>query len=106
VRRASRSARPYSGETTLKGKALLEEHGVEVVSHGRLENVTNIYDETQRLNLLLDPAQLRPESQETGTSAACYRAIFDIIMRRERIFRSKRTVHGLALCSYGPQATT
>jgi hypothetical protein len=24
----------------------LEEHGLEVVSHGRLENVTNIYDET------------------------------------------------------------
>jgi maleate cis-trans isomerase len=37
---------PYSEETTLKGKALLEEHGLEVVSHGRLDNVTNIYDET------------------------------------------------------------
>jgi maleate cis-trans isomerase len=37
---------PYSEETTLRGKALLEEHGVEVVSHGRLKNVTNIYDET------------------------------------------------------------
>jgi maleate cis-trans isomerase len=37
---------PYSEETTLKGKALLEEHGFAVVRHGRLENVTNIYDET------------------------------------------------------------
>src|ERR1700730_4755412 len=37
---------PYSEETTLRGKALLEEHGLEVVSHGRLESVTNIYDET------------------------------------------------------------
>jgi len=37
---------PYSEETTLKGKALLEEHGFEVVRYGRLENVTNIYDET------------------------------------------------------------
>jgi maleate isomerase len=37
---------PYSEETTLKGKALLEEHGLQVVSHGRLDNVTNIYDET------------------------------------------------------------
>jgi len=37
---------PYSEETTLKGRALLEEHGLEVVSLGRLENVTNIYDET------------------------------------------------------------
>jgi len=37
---------PYAQETTLKGKALLEEHGFAVVSHGRLENVRNIYDET------------------------------------------------------------
>jgi len=37
---------PYSEETTLKGKALLQEHGFEVVNHRRLENVTNIYDET------------------------------------------------------------
>jgi maleate isomerase len=37
---------PYSEETTLKGKALLEEHGFEVIRHGRLDNVTNIYDET------------------------------------------------------------
>lgn len=37
---------PYSEEITLKGKALLEEHGFAVVSHGRLENVTNIFDET------------------------------------------------------------
>lgn len=37
---------PYSEEVTLKGKALLEEHGFNVVSHGRLENVTNIFDET------------------------------------------------------------
>jgi maleate isomerase len=37
---------PYSEETTLKGKTLLEEHGFAVVRHGRLENVTNIYDET------------------------------------------------------------
>jgi maleate isomerase len=31
---------PYSEEITLKGKAHLEEHGFEVVSHRRLENVT------------------------------------------------------------------
>ncbi|MFY0613582.1 MAG: hypothetical protein JXQ99_18770 [Hyphomicrobiaceae bacterium] len=37
---------PYAEEMTLKGKAHLEAHGIEVVSHGRLENVTNIYDET------------------------------------------------------------
>ncbi len=37
---------PYSEEVTLQGKAHLEAHGVEVVNHGRLQNVTNIYDET------------------------------------------------------------
>jgi maleate cis-trans isomerase len=37
---------PYGEETTLKGKALLEQHGFAVVSHGRLDGVTNIYDET------------------------------------------------------------
>src|ERR1051326_2705391 len=37
---------PYGEETTLKGKALLEQHGFAVVSHGRLENVRNIYEET------------------------------------------------------------
>jgi maleate cis-trans isomerase len=37
---------PYSEDITLKGKAHLEEHGFEVVSHGRLDNVTDIYEET------------------------------------------------------------
>jgi maleate isomerase len=37
---------PYGEETTLKGKALLEQHGFAVVSRGRLDNVGNIYDET------------------------------------------------------------
>jgi len=39
-------ATPYSGEATLKSKAHLEAHGVEVVSSGQLEGVENIYDET------------------------------------------------------------
>ena len=37
---------PYSEEITLKGKAHLEACGFEVVSYGRLENVTDIYAET------------------------------------------------------------
>ena len=37
---------PYSEEITLKGKAHLEGYGFEVVSHARLENVIDIYDET------------------------------------------------------------
>lgn len=37
---------PYGEDATLKGKALLEEHGLAVVNYGRLEDVRNIYDET------------------------------------------------------------
>lgn len=37
---------PYDRQSTEKGKALLEAHGLEVVSHAVLENVGNIYDET------------------------------------------------------------
>lgn len=36
---------PYAEEIMLQGKALLEASGIEVVSHGRLDNVTNIYAE-------------------------------------------------------------
>ena len=39
-------ATPYSPEATLRSKAHLEAHGLEVVSWGQLENVQNIYDET------------------------------------------------------------
>jgi maleate isomerase len=37
---------PYSPETTLQGKALLEAHGLQVVNFANLQGVTNIYDET------------------------------------------------------------
>jgi maleate isomerase len=37
---------PYSEALTIQGKAHLEEHGFEVVSYGRLDNVTDIYKET------------------------------------------------------------
>ena len=37
---------PYSQEMTLKGKRLLQESGLDVVSHHCLDNVTNIFDET------------------------------------------------------------
>ena len=39
-------ATPYSREWTLRGKAHLEAHGIEVVSWGHLDDVSNIYDET------------------------------------------------------------
>jgi maleate cis-trans isomerase len=44
---------PYSEDITRKGKAHLEEHGFDVVSHGRLENVANIYDLTAESAYLL-----------------------------------------------------
>ncbi|MGQ0651072.1 MAG: maleate cis-trans isomerase family protein [Betaproteobacteria bacterium] len=37
---------PYDAASTLRAKAHLEAHGVEVVSHGQLRHVINIYDET------------------------------------------------------------
>jgi len=37
---------PYSPETTLQGKTLLEAHGLQVVNFANLEGVTNIYEET------------------------------------------------------------
>jgi maleate cis-trans isomerase len=37
---------PYAEEISLKGKAHLEAHGLQVVGFGRLENVRNIYEET------------------------------------------------------------
>jgi maleate isomerase len=53
---------PYSEATTLQGKALLEEHGFEVVRHGRLPDVTNIYDET--------PERARQLGRSVDTPAA------------------------------------
>jgi maleate isomerase len=37
---------PYDAASTLRSKAHLEAHGIEVVSHGQLANVSNIYEET------------------------------------------------------------
>jgi len=54
---------PYNEETTLKGKAHLEEHGFDVVSHGRLENVTNIYEQTAERAYRLGREVDCPEAQ-------------------------------------------
>jgi maleate isomerase len=54
---------PYNEEITLKGKAHLEEHGFEVVSHRRLENVTNIYAETAERAYQLGRAVDSPNAQ-------------------------------------------
>ncbi len=54
---------PYSEEITLKGKAHLEEHGFDVVSHGRLENVTDIYEQTAERAYRLGREVDTPEAQ-------------------------------------------
>ena len=52
-----------SVQMTLKGKIHLETYGVEVVSYGRLENVTNIYDETAERAYTLARAVDVPEAE-------------------------------------------
>jgi maleate isomerase len=54
---------PYSDEMTTKGKALLEEHGFDVVNYGRLENVMNIFDETPERAYRLARAVDKPAVQ-------------------------------------------
>jgi maleate cis-trans isomerase len=54
---------PYSEELTLKGKAHLEGCGFEVVSFGRLKNVTDIYAETAERAYQLGRSVNTPEAQ-------------------------------------------
>jgi maleate cis-trans isomerase len=54
---------PYSEEVTRKGKAHLEEHGFEVVSHGRVEDVTDIYELTAERAYLLGRDVNSPTAQ-------------------------------------------
>lgn len=54
---------PYSVEATLQGKALFEEYGFTVVSHGVLENVTIIYDETPERAYRLGRSVDKPDAQ-------------------------------------------
>lgn len=56
-------ATPYSAETTLQGKVLLEQHGLQVVNHGNLAGVTNIYDETPERAYSIGRQVDRPEAQ-------------------------------------------
>lgn len=54
---------PYTEAITLKGKALLEEHGFAVVRHGILENVSNIFDETPERAYRLGRSVAVPEAE-------------------------------------------
>jgi maleate isomerase len=54
---------PYSEDMTLRGKAHLEAHGLQVVNHGRLQGVTNIYDETAERAFQLARSVDHPDAQ-------------------------------------------
>ena len=56
-------ATPYNEQTTLRGKAHLEAYGLNVVSHGILPNVTNIYDETPERAYTLGRQVDHPDAQ-------------------------------------------
>ncbi|HEY4251861.1 MAG TPA: hypothetical protein VGM87_11690, partial [Roseomonas sp.] len=54
---------PYSEATTLQGKRHLEAHGIEVVSHGALADVRNIYEENEERAYAIARAVDRPEAE-------------------------------------------
>ena len=76
-------ATPYSGEATLKSKAHLEAHGVEVVSSGQLEGVENIYDETAERAYALARRVDVPEAQAIFISGLGMPSI-DVLEKLER----------------------
>jgi maleate isomerase len=56
-------ATPYNEQTTLQGKAHLESYGMQVVAHGILPNVVNIYDETPERAYALGRQVDHPDAQ-------------------------------------------
>jgi maleate cis-trans isomerase len=56
-------ATPYSAEMTAMGKHHLEAHGIDVVSHGHLPNVRNIYEENSERAYMIARAVDRPEAE-------------------------------------------
>jgi maleate isomerase len=68
---------------TLRGKAHLEAHGLEVVNHGRLQGVTNIYDETPERAYALARAVDHPKAQAVFMSGVGMPTI-DILEKAEK----------------------
>jgi maleate cis-trans isomerase len=56
-------ATPYNEATTLQGVAHLREHGMDVVSHERLPNVRNIYEENDERAYAAGRMADRPEAE-------------------------------------------
>ena len=76
-------ATPYASETTLRGKAHLEAHGIEVASWGHLEDVRNIYDETPERAYALARRVDVPEAQAVFLSGLGMPTL-DVLARLER----------------------
>jgi maleate isomerase len=76
-------ATPYAREWTLRGKAHLEAHGLEVASWGHLEDVSNIYDETPERAYELARRVDVPQAQALFLSGVGMPTI-DVLARLER----------------------
>ena len=76
-------ATPYARETTLRGKAHLEAHGITVASWGNLEGVANIYDETPQRAYELGRRVDSPEAQALFFSGLGLPTL-DVLERLER----------------------
>jgi maleate isomerase len=104
VRRIALGA-PYSAETTDKGKAHLEAHGFEVVSHDNLKGVTNIYDETAERAYRLARSVDVPEAEAvflSGTGMPTV-AVLDMLEQdlRKPVISSNSAMMWLALRACG-----
>lgn len=76
-------ATPYAREWTLRGKAQLESHGIEVASWGHLDDVSNIYDETPERAYALARRVDVPQAQAVFISGVGMPTI-DVLARLER----------------------
>lgn len=76
-------ATPYAREWTLRGKAHLEAHGIEVASWGHLDDVSNIYDETPERAYALARRVDVPQAQALFLSGVGMPTL-DVLARLER----------------------
>jgi maleate isomerase len=76
-------ATPYARETTLRGKAHLEAHGITVASWGNMEGVANIYDETPQRAYELGRRVDSPQAQALFFSGLGLPTL-DVLERLER----------------------
>jgi maleate isomerase len=76
-------ATPYAREWTLRGKAQLEAHGIEVAGWGHLDDVSNIYDKTPERAYELARRVDVPQAQAVFLSGVGM-PMLDVLERLER----------------------